>query len=151
MANLHINYLMTQIFFYSGSDDKLKTACRLCAKALQQRLRVMVYTPDPILLEKLDELLWSFSPTSFIPHCIIHDNERLIKATPVILSDKIQSNGHFDILINLHQQSPPLFDQFNRLIEIAGTSHDDKWAARERYRFYKDAGYEIQHYNLDNE
>lgn len=142
---------MTQIFFYSGSDDKLKTACRLCAKALQQGLRVMVYTPETILLEKLDELLWSFSPTSFIPHCIIHDNERLIKVTPVILSDQIQFNGHFDILINLHQQSPPLFGQFNRLIEIAGTSHDDKLAARERYRFYKDAGYEIQHYNLDNE
>lgn len=151
MAELHIDYLMSQIFFYSGSDDKLKTACRLCAKALQQRLRVMVYTPETILLEQLDELLWSFSPISFIPHCIIHDNERLIKVTPIILSDKIQSNGQFDILINLHQQSPPLFDQFNRLIEIAGTSHDDKLAARKRYRFYKDAGYQIQHYKLNNE
>ncbi len=141
---------MTQIYFYSGSNDKLKTACRLCAKAVQQEMRVMVYTPDVALIEQLDALLWTFSPTSFVPHCGIHDDEQLIHVTPVILSDRVQTDDHFDVLLNLHHQHPPSFDQFKRLIEIAGVSHEDKLVARERYRFYKDAGYEIQHYHLDD-
>lgn len=113
-------------------------------------MRVMVYTPDAALIEQLDALLWTFSPTSFVPHCGIHDDEQLIHVTPVILSDRVQSDDHFDVLLNLHHQHPPAFDRFKRLIEIAGVSHEDKLVARERYRFYKDAGYDIQHYNLDN-
>lgn len=146
----HINYLMTEIYFYSGSTDKLKTACRLCAKAVQQGMKVMIYTPDAALIEQLDELLWTFSSTSFVPHCHIQDEDWLINATPVILSGQIQSEAHFDVLLNLHYQCPPLSGQFTRLIEIAGVSHEDKLAARERYRFYKDAGYAIQHYDLND-
>lgn len=140
---------MTQIYFYSGSSDKLQTACRLCAKAVQQNMTVLVYTPDAAVLKRLDELLWTFFPTSFIPHCAAHDDDPLANLTPVILSDQIPADAHFDVLLNLHQQQPPLFNQFNRLIEIANASPEDKQTARERYRFYKDAGYAIQHYQLE--
>ncbi len=103
------------------------------------------------MLDQLDELLWTFSPTSFIPHCNILDSDQLVGVTPVILSNQIQVSSPFDVLINLHDQPPNLLDQFKRLIEIAGTSHEDKLAARERYRFYKNAGYEIQHYHLNEQ
>ena len=110
----------------------------------------MIYASDTALIEQLDELLWTFSSTSFVPHCRIHDDAQLINVTPVILSERIQSDDHFDVLLNLHHQHPPSFNQFKRLIEIAGVSHEDKLAARERYRYYKNAGYEIQHYDLDD-
>ncbi len=140
---------MTQIYFYSGSNDKLQTACRLCSKAVKQNMKVMVYTPDAAVLEQFNELLWTFSPASFIPHCDIQDDPQLINVTPVILSDQIPPDIHYDVLLNLHQQHPPLLNQFKRIIEIAGVSHKDKLASRERYRFYKDTGYAIQHFNLD--
>jgi DNA polymerase-3 subunit chi len=114
-------------------------------------MKVLIYVPGSALLEQLDQLLWTFSSTSFIPHCNSLDDAKLVSATPVILSEQIQVNSPFDVLINLHHQSPHLFDQFDRLIEIAGTSHEDKLAARERYRFYKNAGYEIQHYDLNSQ
>lgn len=141
---------MTQIYFYSGSVNKLQTACRLCAKALQQNMKILIYTPDATMLKQLDELLWTFSPTSFIPHCHIREDSALVKATPAILSDRIPPDMPFDVLLNLHHEQPPSFDQFNRLIEIAGNSPEDKQVARERYRFYKDAGYPLQHFQLDN-
>ena len=140
---------MTQIYFYSGSNDKLQTACRLCSRAVKQNMKVMVYTPDAAVLEQFNELLWTFSPASFIPHCDIQDDPQLINVTPVISSDQIPPDIHYDVLLNLHQQHPPLLYQFNRIIEIAGISQEDKLAARERYRFYKDTGYAIQHFNLD--
>ncbi len=114
-------------------------------------MKVLIYTPGLTLLDQLDKLLWTFSPASFIPHCNILDDDQLASVTPVILSNQIQLESQFDVLINLHDQPPRLFDQFKRLIEIAGTSHEDKLAARGRYRFYKNAGYEIQHYHLNDQ
>lgn len=112
-------------------------------------MKVMVYTPDAAVLAKFNDLLWTFSPTSFIPHCAIQDDPQLVSVTPVILSNQIPPDSQYDVLLNLHQQHPPSFNQFKRIIEIAGISHEDKLAARKRFRFYKDSGYEIQHFNLD--
>lgn len=139
---------MTQINFYSGSGNKLMTACRLCDKAVQQGLRVIVYAPDASLIEQFDQLLWTFSATSFIPHCRNDDDVSLVQQTPVILSNQIQSDAPFDVLLNLHRQLPPCFNEFDRIIEIAGVTDEDKSAARERYRCYKNEGLDIQHYQL---
>ena len=139
---------MTEVFFYSGSNDKLETACRLCVKALQQDMNVVIYSPDEVLIDKLDGLLWTFSAVSFIPHSRIGDDDPIMTMTPIILSNQIPAGDHFDVLLNLDHQPPPLLDQFERIIEIADNSEDDKLAARERYRFYKDAGFEIQHFKL---
>ena len=127
MSDQTISDAMTQIYFYSGSSDKLKTACRLCAKAVQQNMSVMVYTPDMATIKQMDELLWTFSPTSFIPHCRLQEDDSLIKVTPVILSDVIPIDVQFDVLLNLHRQYPPEFDQYKRLIEIAGDDEACHW------------------------
>ncbi len=137
---------MTQIDFYSGADDKLYTACCLSAKVVQQELKVMIYIPDTETAERLDKLLWTFSSTAFIPHCRVDD--KLAYITPVIISHQAEPLPHDNVLINLHIGHPPFFSSFLRLIEISGTTLEDKQAARKRYRFYKDRGYEICHHKL---
>ena len=64
--------------------------------------------------------------------------------TPVILDHDGEQLVHDDVLINLQQQYPPFFSRFRRLIEIVGLDEADRSAARERYRFYRDRGYEIK-------
>lgn len=137
---------MTQIDFYSGTDDKLHTACRLSAKAVQQGFKVLIYTPDDALAERLDKLLWTFSSTSFLPHC--RSDDKLAGVTPVIFGCHAEKLPHDDVLLNLHIEYPPFFSRFRRLIEITGTTPEDMQAARERYRFYHDRGYEIRHHKL---
>lgn len=139
---------MTQIYFYSGVADKLRTACRLSSKAVQQGLKIMIYAPDMALLENLDKLLWTFSPVSFMPHCRADD--KLVSMTPIVLCQEIERTAHYDVLINLDDQCPPFIDHFERLIEIAGTISEDKQAARQRYRFYQEKGYEIHHHKLED-
>ena len=138
---------MTEIYFYSGAADKFYTACRLSAKAVQQGLKVMIYTLDTAFVDRLDKLLWTFSPTSFIPHSRV--NDKLANMTPVVLGHEIAEITHHDVLLNLHDQHPPSFDRFNRLIEIASNKPEDKTAARKRYRFYQENGYKIHHYKLN--
>src|SRR5688500_2835113 len=135
---------MTEIDFYSGGD-RLNTACRLVAKAVRKGLRVMVYTPDVSTVEEFDNLLWTFSSTDFVPHC--RANDRLSEVTPVILSHMETTElQHDEVLLNLDAGNPSFFSRFHRLIEIAGTTPEEMQAARIRYRFYQDRGYEIRHH-----
>ncbi len=139
---------MTEIVFYSGAADKLHVVCRLCAKALTQNARVMIYTTDTATLEKIDKLLWTYQQTSFLPHCSIDDDEKLVKSTPVILSNRAFPVQDCTVLINLDAQCPQMIESFERVIEIASMSHEDKQSARDRYRFYKQTGYALQHHDL---
>lgn len=139
---------MTQIYFYSGAADKLHTACRLSTKAVQQDLKVMIYSLDDGLLDRLDKLLWTFSPTSFVPHSRV--NDALADVTPIIMGSEMVQTTHHHVLLNLDDDCPPAFDHYERLIDIAGVSVKDKQAARTRYRFYQTQGYEINHYKLEN-
>jgi DNA polymerase-3 subunit chi len=139
---------MTQIVFYSGAADKLQTACRLSAKAVQQDLKVMVYSLDVALLDRMDKLLWTFSPTSFVPHSRM--NGELADVTPIILGNEIMQATHCHVLLNLDEECPLAFEQFERLIEIAGVTVEEKQSARARYRNYQAQGLEVNHYKLEN-
>ena len=137
---------VTEIDFYSGGGGRLDIACRLVVKAMRMGFRIMIYTPDQAMIEQLDNLLWTFSPTDFIPHCRADD--KLAEVTPVILGHKATRLLHDEVLLNLDIENPMFFSRFRRLIEIAGTTPEDMEAARKRYRFYQDRGYEIRHHNL---
>lgn len=137
---------MTQIDFYTHVEDKFQAACKLSAKAMQQGLRVMIYTPDAGFTDKLDKLLWTFPATGFIPHCRAHDE--LAAVTPVIIDHLADTLVHDQVLVNLRAEWPPFFSRFQRLVEIVGTEPDDSQEGRNRFRFYRDRGYDIRHHNL---
>lgn len=137
---------MTQIDFYTHVEDKLQTACRLIAKALQNGVRIMVYTPDDDATDRLDKLLWTTPSTGFIPHCRAGDE--LAPVTPVIIDHLPDNLVHQEVLLNLHPACPPFFDRFQRLIEIVGSDQEDSQAGRGRWRFYRDRGHEITHHRV---
>lgn len=137
---------MTQIDFYTHAADKYQTACVLCAKALAQGLRVLIYPADAATADKLDDLLWRAPPTGFLPHC--RAGHALAMVTPIIIDPAPASFAHHEVLLNLHPEWPPFFSRFQRLVEIVGTEEDDRQAARQRFRFYRDRGYEIRSHDL---
>lgn len=137
---------MTQIDFYTRVDDKLRTACRLAAKAYGQQLRVMVLCPDADTTMRFDRMLWTTSALAFVPHCRVRD--ALAARTPVIIGHDGDEPPHDEILINLCDERPQHFARFRRLLEIVTTDDDDRRAAHARYKFYKDRGYELQTHDL---
>lgn len=138
---------MTRIDFYTKIDDKLRFACRLCAKALSQRMRVSVYAPDPALSERFDRLLWTDNAISFLPHCYAED--ALAPDTPVLIHTRDDLLLHDDLLINLDANWPPFFSRFQRMIEIVSLAEEDASAARSRFRFYRDRGYALKTHAMD--
>lgn len=133
---------MTRIDFYTQVDDKLRFACRLCAKALSQRLRVNIYAPETQMAARLDHLLWTESAVGFLPHCDAQD--ALAPETPVLIHQREHALLHDDLLINLSPDWPPFFSRFQRMIEIVSLAEEDALAARARYRFYRDRGYAMK-------
>jgi DNA polymerase-3 subunit chi len=49
-----------------------------------------------------------------------------------------------DMLINLTAAEPSFFSRFTQLVELVSDDEQDKIAARARFKFYRDRGYEIK-------
>lgn len=137
---------MTKVDFYTGSTDKLRTSCQLSHKAMQNGLRVLLYTPDEAITEALDKLLWHYPATAFIPHCRSH--EIAANDMPVVLAYQEETFPHSELLISLHTTCLPFFSRFERIIEIVSQDEEDARLGRERYGFYRDRGYEMRHFDL---
>jgi DNA polymerase-3 subunit chi len=137
---------MTQVDFYIHVDNKLQTLCTLAAKALAHKVRVLVLTPDAATTEQVDKLLWIQPAIGFLPHC--RSSHRLAPVTPIIVDHLAEPIVHEQLLINLNAQCPAVFSRFERVIEIVTEEDADRALARERYRFYRDRGYDIRNHDM---
>jgi DNA polymerase-3 subunit chi len=137
---------MTQIDFYTNVTDKLHTACRIVAKAYSLGHKMLVYCPDAEIAQRVDRLLWATPATGFIPHCA--PANALAKLTPVIVDHRGDEPLHDQLLLNLRAEWPPYFGRFERLVEIVSIDAEDRQSARDRYKFYRDRGYEIRTHDL---
>ncbi|MDO8465130.1 MAG: DNA polymerase III subunit chi [Gallionella sp.] len=139
---------MTKVDFYTGSKDKLRTACQLSHKAMQNGVRTIISAHDVVTADALDKLLWHYPATAFIPHC--RSDAAEAAQMNVVLSHGNDKFPHHDLLISLHNECMPFFSRFERVIEIIGDDAEDSRQGRERYKFYKDRGYELHHIDLAN-
>ena len=137
---------MTKIDFYTGTDDKLRTACVLSHKAMQNGLRVLLHTPDQATTDMLDQLLWQHPAAAFIPHCLSSD--QAAAEMPVIIGHQPEPFPHSEVLISLHTSCLPFFSRFERVIEIVSQDAEDSRLGRERFGFYRERGYEMRHFDL---
>jgi len=140
---------MTQIDFYFHVEDKLQTACKLSAKAVASGLRVFAVCPDEETRYKLDRMLWTTPAISFVPHC--GPEHTLAAVTPVIVDHSATNLVHDQVLLNLKPELPEFFSRFQRLIEVVSIDEGDRRAARERYKFYRDRGYDIRTHDLSQQ
>ena len=137
---------MTTIDFYTHVPDRLDVAAKIIAKALAAHGSVRVLTPDAATTDALDRRLWLLPPTSFLPHCTL--DSPLAAETPIWIGHLLEHTGRAAVLVNLHTAPPPFFSRFERLAEIVGTDAADAAAGRERWKFYKERGYEMRPHNL---
>ena len=137
---------MTEVLFYTNAGDKLHAACQLSSKALSRSMRVMILTPEAQVTDRLSRLLWTTPSTGFNPHC--RSADRLAPMTPIIVDHAADPVVHEDVLINLCDDTPSYFSRFRRVVEIVTQESADRALARDRFRFYRDRGYEITTHDL---
>jgi DNA polymerase-3 subunit chi len=150
---------MARIDFHSNVADKLQYACRLTRKIWSdtpsgQPVRNIVMVGEKVDLQKLDELLWTFSGADFLPHCYIDDEAAA--ETPIVLTDDFASAAlnqipHADIMIHLGMRMPQdvaaLVARFPRIVEVVTVNEAERLAGRERYKAYRDLGHELHNFD----
>ena len=145
---------MTRIDFYTlesdSPGDRLLLACRLCERIRSEGLRILVHCPDAGIARQFDRLLWTFRDDAFLPHGLVGPDMGTIDAvlTPILIS----ADGHPEVedqaLINLGDEVPTFFSRFQRVCEPIDQAPEIRAAGRERFRWYRDRGYPLEHHEI---
>lgn len=134
-----------QVSFYSNAADPLHYACRLVRRALASGKPVGVRVPAA-LVPRLDELLWSFDATEFIPHRC-WDGATPAAPGEVLLVDDAAALPHRGLLLNLSDDLPGDAFAFERVLEVIGCEPSAVQSGRTRYRAYQQAGARLDHFS----
>jgi len=145
---------MTRVDFYvlpnADPAQRPLLACKLADKAYGQGLKVYIHTASESDSQQLDELLWTFRDGSFLPHAI-HSAVNG-EPPPILLGHDHEPTGHptshTDVLINLGTDIPRFFGRFERVAELVDQRTELLTQSRERYRYYRERGYELKSHNL---
>ncbi len=133
---------MTRIEFFFNVPDKLAKAAELSEKAVAKGRQLTIFSQNDAMSSAMQLLLWQQSGASFLPSSM--SLEAGSKFSPIVFDSNGENLIQDDILINLQAQHPPFFSRFRHLVELVGVDEVDKVAARVRFRFYRDRGYEIK-------
>jgi DNA polymerase III subunit chi len=124
---------MPAVRFHFNVPDLPVYVCRLLRKAVGSGAKVVVCGPEP-LLGKIDQLLWTFSPQDFVPHCRDTAPKALLEASPVVL--------------HLHDEVPAGHEGFARIVEIVSLDDAARQLARQRWKHYTGAGFAIERHDV---
>ena len=125
---------------------RLRTAARVVEKAYLAGQTVLVWHTEPEELREFDELLWTFSDGSFVPHEALAAEE--FGAAPVLLSAGTAPVGPVDVLVNLAPDVPACVASAQRVAEFIDGDPERRQAGRTRFRVYKDRGLQPTTHNL---
>ena len=148
----------TRVDFYvlPGSDDaaRLRFACRLAEKAWLQLHRVRVQFDPGGELEAFDQMLWTFSDRSFVPHrrAGAPDDAPAPAPRPVVIADTAEADpADGDFVINLAAGVPPAIEDWTRVAEVVDSDAGRRQRGRERFRAYRERGIEPATHEMRNE
>ena len=137
---------MTQVDFYILKEThKEPFICRLVEKIYHRGHQIYIHCDDQNSADKIDKLLWSFHPGSFIPHSQLESSDA-IEQINIGISENPQQ--HADVLINMGKDVPLFFSRFDRVSEIIPGNDVEKNQGRIRYGFYRDRGYDLKTHQL---
>lgn len=140
---------MTRVDFYVLPENaqREKFVCSLAGKAMQNGHRVYIHTPERHVAEMLDEMLWTFHDTSFIPHALTAASPPADH--PVLIGQEQELPPGCDVMINLSDSIPPAVSMCKRVVEIVAGDENMKDRARDRFRDYRAREYELYSHTID--
>ena len=121
-------------------DDPLLLVCELAKKAFASEQATLILTRSRDEAEALDEKLWEFDENSFIPHQIVGDGED-DAITAVLIVPPDATTADRALVINLRDECAP--GLFERVLEVVPADEAQRLASRERWKAYKQAGFEV--------
>jgi DNA polymerase-3 subunit chi len=120
-------------------------ACRLADKLWRQGLPVQLHAASQAEAQELDQLLWSFSADSFLPHYL---HGPAVQAAPGVVLTWGQAEALAPNLLNLAGALPAGHAGFDTIAEIVLDEDAAKARSRELWNEYKQAGHTLLHHRI---
>ncbi len=143
--------MMPEVSFYiltSTSElSRYQYVCKLVEKIYRSGSQVLIITDSNALSRRLDDLLWTFRPGSFIPHqhCSgpVFDSD-----TPVLITEKPSPVSNIVNFLNLSETIPDDLAGVERVLEVLYDDATNKQAGRQKYRNYQQLGCKLTTFNV---
>jgi len=125
-------------------DDPLLLVCELAKRAFDSGQPTLILARSLDEAERLDEKLWEFDESAFIPHQIAGDEDDAI--TPVLIVPPDISTADRSLVINLRDDCAP--GLFERVLEVVPADENERLGSRNRWKTYKAAGFDVAKHDM---
>lgn len=127
-----------RVSFHFNVVDPNDYVLRLSRKVLAQHPRMVVHAPVPVL-SQLSGHLWAAFPGTFLAHATPEDAETVRARSRIVLIDRWDLRPH-DVVVNLDMDAPLPPTAVVRVVEIVGSSDEQRSKGRQRWRQYSASG-----------
>ena len=146
---------LTRIDFYYDVKDILLFASRIARKLYYEKVisvkcPLVIRCKDQPHCEEVSYSIHNFSKKDFLPCTEFSDKSANL--FPIILSTVSKIPLWADdivVLLNLDTKIEITFSSYCRVIEIVDQTEVNRQKGRERYKYYKERGYEIFGHRFD--
>jgi len=126
------------IFITLSVANKLRVVCDLVEQEYMNGNRVVINVADEEEGKSLDKMLWTWKQSAFIPHSFISDMSNHTD-DPVLITDHIEKNIPYDILVLVSPTPIENFNGFQKVIDFAEKYNPTKIITdRERFKVYRE-------------
>jgi DNA polymerase-3 subunit chi len=138
---------VTIVQFYHLTATPLEQALpKLLEKAIAGGYRALILAENDARAEQINTLLWSYEPTSFLPHGSINDGKPAQQPI-LIASDNTSINAAKLLIITDGRNVLENNADYEKVLDIFdGTDAQKTASARLRWTAYKNAGYDISYF-----
>lgn len=138
-----------RIDFYklNGQDSTgvNRFCCQLAEKVVKMGHSVFIRTQDEQDARVLDDMLWTYSDSSFLPHARLDDGTD--QGVSVIIGHRASPKPGY-LLINLGEAPPDDLHNYERVAEIINDTPDRLRNGRIRYAGYKKQAYSLHYHEI---
>ena len=137
---------MTEILFVEVTASRMEMrACEIAERNYSQGRRLQIIAVDEKQAVRLDDLLWTFKPDTFVPH----DLWTGISGKPgqaVIITCKQEQVEGIDYLLMMDYCGVDLVGQFSQAVHLVVVDHPERLdASRSYWTLLKEAGFSLRH------
>jgi DNA polymerase-3 subunit chi len=141
---------MAKVNFYLLKQDNEQArwmlACRLAEQQAKLGQQVYILTGSQDDAQQVDQLLWTFTPESFVPHALVDADGAA--AVPVKIGHDTQAPTGTTCVLNLGSEPPLSQPSLTAIAEFVANDDEAKARSRTLWNIYKQLGYELQHHQL---
>ena len=135
---------LTVQFYHLTSTPLERALPKLLEKAVAAGYRVLLVGENDHQLEKLDQLLWTYDPDSFLPHGTIKGGSS--EKQPILINSNFESPNGANLLAIINGAMSDKTEQFDRIIDMFdGKDQQAVENARNRWKKYKDQGHSLSY------